>query len=198
MDTRPLLAGFVLAGAVLATPLAAQTTSATRTLPVTGSVPQVCALQPATLQPGDLVNINGVDGDTLRILELTDPQTLAAKAASATVSFAAVCNFPHRVTIESQNNGLWPTDGRMATPGTDFASALPYEARVDWADTSGTLYANAKVRALTDEQLTIDSAAAGNLILRFRMQQGASNVADNAPVLAGVYGDTIRIFLEPR
>lgn len=196
---RPaILAGAALAATTLASPLAAQSTTASRNLPVTGSVPQICAMQPAALQPGELVNINGVDGDTLRILELTDPQTLAAKAASATVSFATVCNFPHKVIVESQNNGLWPTDGRMATPGTDFASALPYEATVTWADTTSTLYANAKVRALTDQQLTVDNAAAGNLVLRFRMAQGASNVADNAPVLAGVYGDTIRIFLEPQ
>jgi len=100
--------------------------------------------------------------------------------------------------VESQNNGLWPTDGRMATPGTDFASALPYEAIVTWADTTGTLEANAKVRALTQTLLSVDSAAAGNLILRFKLAQGASNVADNAPVLAGVYGDTVRIYLEPR
>jgi len=198
MAPRGPLALFLLAGAAWAMPASAQTTTATKTMPVTGSVPQVCALQPATLQPGELVNINGVDGDTLRILELTDPQTLAAKAASATVSFAAVCNFPHRVVVESQNNGLWPTDGRMATPGTDFASALPYEAIVTWADTTGTLEANAKVRALTQTLLSVDSAAAGNLILRFKLAQGASNVADNAPVLAGVYGDTVRIYLEPR
>lgn len=192
------LAVFTALAVLSASPLVAQSATTSKSLPVLGNVPQVCALQPATLQPGDLININGGGGDTLRILQLTDPQTLAAKAASATISFAAACNLPHRLTIESQNNGLWPTDGRMSTPGTDFASALPYEATVSWANASGRLVADAKIRALNEERLTIDNPAAGNLVLRFRMNQGASNVAVNAPVLAGVYGDTIRIVLEPR
>lgn len=198
MRAQALLAALALGCGAIAAPALAQSVTASRTMPVTGSVPQVCAMQPASLQASELNNVNGTQGDTLRIVQLTDPQTLAAKAASATVAFSAVCNFPHKVTVESQNNGLWPTDGRLATPGTTFASALPYEASFTWADAAGTLLANAKTRALTSQGVTIDNPAEGDLVLHFNLRQGASNVADNAPVLAGAYGDTIRITMEPR
>lgn len=182
----------------LASPLAAQSTTAVRTMPVSGSVPQFCTMQPGKLQAGGLVNINGLDGDTLSILQLVDPQTLAAKAASASVSFESACNFPHQLRIESQNNGLWPTDGRMAAVDTGFAYALPYEASVSWADASGTLSTDAKVRTMAQQLVNVPSAASGDLIVRLQLQQGASNVGTNAPVLAGAYGDTLRIYLEPR
>ena len=41
-------------------------------------------------------------------------------------------------------------------------------------------------------------AVAGDLILRLQIDEGASNVEGSAPVIAGTYTDTIRIFLEPR
>lgn len=186
--------------ALAAVPAAAQTKVAARSLPVIGSTPQVCSMQRGQLQPGGLINVNGLDGDTLRILKLTDPQTLAARAASATISFAAFCNFPHQVRIESQNNGLWPTDGRISasTPGTGFAYALPYQARLTWGDTNGQLDANAKVRQIINQRVSVSGATAGDLLLRIEIAQGASNVTVNAPLLAGTYGDTLRIFLEPR
>ena len=195
---RPLLALAASALAFVASPALAQTTSATRTMPVVGNAPQVCALQRGQVQPGGLVNINGIDGDTLRILQLTDPQTLAAKAASATISFAGFCNFPHRVRIESTNNGLWPTDGRISSASGGFAYAVPYRASVAWGMTNGALSADATVRQINAGQWDVNQATAGNLTLRIEIQQGASNVEVNAPVLAGAYGDTLRIFLEPR
>ena len=197
-----LLASLAVLTAVAAQPVAAQSAAriSARTLPVIGNTPQVCAMQRGRIQGGALTNINGLDGDTLRILQLTDPQTLAARAASATISFEAFCNFPHRVRIESQNNGLWPTDGRISasTAGGNFAYALPYEARLTWGDTNGRLDANAKLRQITDERVDVGHATAGDLLLRIEIAQGASNTAVNAPLLAGAYGDTLRIFLEPR
>ncbi len=44
----------------------------------------------------------------------------------------------------------------------------------------------------------VNQPTAGDLQLRIEIQQGASNVEVNAPVLAGAYADTLRIFLEPR
>jgi len=46
--------------------------------------------------------------------------------------------------------------------------------------------------------VTIDRPGAGTLELRIEIQQGASNVRANAPVIAGYYGDTLRIVLEPQ
>jgi hypothetical protein len=197
---RPTLAAILAASAMLL-PGAAQAQLAQtvqRTMPVTGNAPQVCTIQPARLQAGGLVNFRGLDGDTLQIEELTDKRTLAAKPASATLSFAAVCNFPHRVRIESQNNGLWPTDGRMSTEAEGFAYALPYRAHLDWGSATGDFFADAKVRRLNEDRVSVDVPTAGDLSLRIEIESGASNVRTNAPVLAGVYGDTVRIFLEPR
>lgn len=177
---------------------AAQSEVAQRAMPVIGSAPQVCTLQRGTIGGAGLVNVQGLDGDTLRIEQFTDPQTLAAKAASATVTFAAVCNFPHRVRLESQNNGLWPTDGRRASTSPQFTFAVPYEASLQWGAVNGKLEANATVRQIIDRSYDLNGPLAGNLTLRIDVRPGASNVEINAPVMAGAYGDTLRIFLEPR
>jgi hypothetical protein len=195
-----LLATLAVLAVGVAQPVAAQTAApvSTRSLPVIGNTPQVCAMQRGQVQPGGLVNINGIDGDTLRILQLTDSQTLAAKAASATISFAGFCNFPHRVRIESSNNGLWPTDGRVSSASGGFAYAVPYRASLAWGTTNGALSADATVRQISVGQWDVNQPTAGDLTLRIEIQQGASNVEVNAPVLAGAYADTLRIFLEPR
>jgi hypothetical protein len=170
----------------------------TRTLTVTGNAPQVCTMQTGRIQTGSLNNVSGIEGDTLRIVELADPQTLAARASSATISFSAVCNYPHSLRIESQNNGLWPTDGRAGAAAGGFAYAVPYQARLQWGGASGALDANAKVRRISEQRLTIDDATAGDVQLRLDIADGASNLDQRAPLAAGAYGDTIRIFLEPR
>lgn len=184
--------------ALAAQPACAQSAVATQALPVTGSAPQICAIAEGYLQASQLVNFNGLSGDTLQITQLLDQQTLAARPASATLSFSAVCNYPHQIRIESQNNGLWPTDGRLAASAPGFASALPYDANVTWSDRSGTLRTDAIVRGSREQRITLDQAAAGTLTLRLAIAAGASNNGSNTPVLAGVYGDTLRIFLEPR
>lgn len=180
----------------------AQTSSAslvaTQAFPVTGNAPQVCAMQTGRIQTGSLNNVSGIDGDTLQIVELADPQTLAARASSATISFSAVCNYPHSLRIESQNNGLWPSDGRAGAAAAGFAYAVPYQARLQWGAASGALDANAKVRRVTEQRITVDNATAGDVQLRFDITDGASNLDLRSPLAAGAYGDTIRIFLEPR
>lgn len=182
----------------LAQSAAGQSVTAVRTLTVTGNAPQVCAMQTGRIQTGSLTNVSGIDGDTLRITELADPQTLAARASSATISFSAVCNYPHSLRIESQNNGLWPTDGRTGAGAGGFAYAVPYQARLQWGAASGALDANAKVRRISEQRLTVDDATAGDVQLRVDIADGASNLDQRAPLAAGAYGDTIRIFLEPR
>ncbi|WP_156135381.1 hypothetical protein [Novosphingobium malaysiense] len=186
------------AGGLIASPVAAQSSVASKTLPVTGSAPQVCTIQNPRLQSGSLVNVGGIDGNTVRILQFTDPQTLAARAASATVSFDAVCNFPHQLRIESENNGLWPTDGRISATASGFAYAVPYEASVSWDGTNSKLYTDGKVRRIAQQVTNIDEPAAGDLRVSLEIAEGASNVDVNAPLLAGAYADTLRIFLEPR
>lgn len=182
----------------LAAPAAGQSLTAVTDLPVTGNVPQVCALQRGQIQPGSAINVVGLDGDTLRIAQFVNPATLSVRAASATVKFDAVCNFAHALRIESVNNGLWNSDGRITQPPAGFAFAVPYTAQVSWGTANGQFTADAKARRLSDQTIAVESAAAGELNLRFEIAEGASNVEVAAPVVAGTYTDTLRIFLEPR
>ncbi len=184
--------------ALIAAPAAAQSLTVTTALPVTGSVPQVCAMQRGSIQSGSLVNIAGLDGDTLRIIQFVDPATLSVKAASATISFDAVCNFPHAVRIESSNNGLWPVDGRITQVPGGFAYAVPYTAQVTWGVANAQFSADAKTRRIAQQTINVEAPAAGQLNLRIEIAEGASNVVNRAPVIAGTYVDTVRIFLEPR
>lgn len=185
-------------GGLLSGTAAAQSNIASKALPVTGNAPDVCAIQNPRLQAGSQVNFTGIDGNTLQILQFTDPQTLAIRAARITVAFAAVCNFPHRLRIQSENNGLWPTDGRVSGGASGFSYAVPYQAQVTWDGTSSSLRTDGKVRQLVQQVVNIDEPAAGDISLSLDIAEGASNVAVNAPVLAGNYADTVRIFLEPR
>ena len=176
----------------------AQSATATQTLPITGQTPQVCTLQQGDLRTGELVNFRGADGDTLRVLELVDPRTLKAQSARASVFLSAVCNFPHRIRIESQDNGLWPIEGPVSPDRTDFATALPYQISYAWADRSGVLIADAKVRRAHEARADVDAPAVGEVRIDIELDAGASNTQLGAPVLAGNYADTLRIYLEPR
>lgn len=182
----------------VAAPAAAQSLTTVTDMPVTGSVPQVCAMQQGSIQSGSLVNVAGLDGDTLRIIQFVDPTTLSVKAASATISFDAVCNFPHAVRVESTNNGLWPVDGRITQVPGGFAFAVPYTAQVTWGIANAQFSADAKTRRIAQQTINVEAPAAGQLNLRIEIAEGASNVENRAPVIAGTYVDTVRIFLEPR
>jgi spore coat protein U-like protein len=195
MRTIPI---FILASLAVAAPALAQTSTAVRTLPVTGSVPQTCAMAEGKIAPGSLNNFAGLDGDTLRIIQFTDPATLQVRAASVTIRFDAVCNFPHEVRIESQNNGLWPIDQRVSDRPAGFAYAVPYSARVNWGPVDAHFDANAKVRSQNFQVVAVNDAVAGEFRLRIEIEDGASNVETRAPLVAGTYADTVRIFLEPR
>ena len=176
----------------------AQSATATQALPVTGQTPQVCTLQQGDLRTGELINFRGADGDTLRVLELVDPRTLKAQSARASVFLSAVCNFPHRIRIESQDNGLWPIEGPVSPDRPNFATALPYQVSYAWADRSGVLLADAKVRRAHESRADVDTPAAGDVRIDIELDAGASNTQLGAPVLAGNYADTLRIYLEPR
>ena len=195
MRTTLILTAAILG---LAAPAQAQSLTAVRDMPVTGNVPQICAMQRGQIQPGTANNVVGLDGDTLRIAQFVNPSTLSVKAASATVKFEAVCNFAHAVRIESANNGLWPNDARITQRPVGFAFAVPYSAQISWGPANNRFDADAKARHLTQQAFNVDTAVAGDLILRLQIDEGASNVEGSAPVIAGTYTDTIRIFLEPR
>jgi hypothetical protein len=177
---------------------AAQVAPVTRSVPVTASAPAICAMGEPVLAAGGQINFRGLNGNTLRIDRLVDPATLAAAAASVDVTFDAVCNYPHRIRVEAQNNGLWRTSERPPDPPPGFAYAVPYRATIDWGLEHGRLEADAKVRRIAERSIIVDRPTSGEINLRLEIEAGASNVQANAPLLAGFYGDTLRITLEPQ
>jgi hypothetical protein len=188
----------LLAASLLPAAAGAQTTSVTSPFTVNGNVPQTCTIGAPLLSAGRQINFRGLNGTTLQIDQLVDPTTLSTNAASVEVRFEAVCNLAHRLQVETQNNGLWPTSERAAVAPEGFGDAVPYRADLTWADRTLRLNADAGVRRIADNSVFVNGPAVGDILLRLEVDAGASNDRANAPLLAGIYGDTIRITLEPQ
>jgi hypothetical protein len=187
-------AAFLLVLAAVASPAFADGTVA-----VEGVVARRCAFDTAaaTLAPQAPNNVRALAGNNLEIDTLVDPATLAVRAANADLSFAAMCNVPHVVRIEAQNNGLFRASGATAAPA-GFANAVPYRARFTWGDQTKTLIADANTRRPREEIIDRPMATGGTLLMELDIQPGASNLAANAPLVSGNYGETFRVTLEPR
>jgi hypothetical protein len=186
-----------LAGAVLTIgggPAMAQSPS----FAVTGSAPEICVLGQPALFVGSVVNVRNLSGANFQIEQLVDQTTLSTRSASAKVTFEAICTFPHRVVLQSAANGLW----RNQTPGVarpgGFADAVPYSAVLNWGSASGALSADATSRGMKQQITPIADATVGTLTIDFAIIAGATNLAGNAPLLAGVYSDTLTVTLEPQ
>lgn len=183
-------------GVAVAAP--AQATSGFRgTVAVHGSVAQSCAIRsPELLTDTAPVNVASLNGETLLITQLVEASSLAVKATSFDVGFAASCNFAHQLNVETQNNGLWPETGPVSASG--FANAVPYVADVTWADNTAELKADALSKRIASVSLRVNSPTQGEIKIQFRIYPGASNAGSYAPLLAGNYHDTIRVTLEPQ
>ena len=155
-------------------------------------------MQNPTIAQGGLLNVRGINGTTLQIDELTDPATLATRAAVADVSFDAVCNYPHRIVLESQNNGLWRSAAGSNTVPNGFADGVPYSATLTWGETNRRFEADASSRRQSNVSITVDQATAGAILIHLEIQPGASNIRSNAPLVAGAYQDTLRVTVEPQ
>ncbi|MBB4098701.1 hypothetical protein [Sphingomonas kyeonggiensis] len=188
----------ILAIAVLLPlPAVAQTSSEVRPFDVTGQVPGTCTLGAPRLG-GAQANFRGINGNSLPIDQLVDGTTLSTRPASAEISFDAVCAFPHLLRVESQNNGLWRTGERSGVAPEGFGDAVPYRATLLWASQTLALFADARLRRMSEGTLYVGATATGTLQLNLVIDAGATNHRANAPLVAGTYGDTLRITLEPQ
>ena len=170
----------------------------TRDMVVRGRVPQVCALASPTLASGSLNNFRTLTGSSLEVDQLTDPVTLSTRAASARISFAAICNFAHQIVLESRNNGLWRSELGLTPAPTGFSDAVPYTATLEWGPINTSLDADASDRRIRDRTQAVDQPVAGDIVLRLDIQPGATNLQTNAPLVSGVYRDTLRLTVEPQ
>ena len=197
MTFNPLALVVAAAALAAASGACAQSTTSTSTFTVTGSAPKICAISPTTLTSTNMVNIDSLDGTTLKISQLTNTTTLSTLPASAEISFNAVCNYAHTITIQSQNNGLW-RDGSSQPLSNGFADAVPWTGRLQWGTLNRTFVAGAQNRQIVDFPFADASANAGVLLLDISIQAGSTNSVANGPLLAGNYQDTIYVTLEPQ
>ncbi|CAM3095929.1 Secreted protein [Sphingomonas antarctica] len=169
------------------------------TVAIEGVVVQRCAFDTAAprLAPQAPNNVRALAGNNLEIDTLVDPATLAVRAANADLSFAAMCNVPHIIRIEAQNNGLFRSAGSTAAP-SGFANAVPYRARFTWGDQTRTLFADANTRRPREEIIDRPLPTGGTLLMQLDIQPGASNLTANAPLVSGNYAETFRVTIEPR
>ncbi|MND52769.1 hypothetical protein D3C80_437910 [compost metagenome] len=165
---------------------------------VTGSAPQVCALGDVTFGGGAAVNVSSVTPGSIRINQLTDPATLSTNAASAEMSFPAVCTVAHRVRVQSLNNGLWRSQASGVNAASGFANAVPYTVGVQWGESNSRFEVNAASRGAREQSILQGQPAAGDLTLTVSITEGASNLRTDAPLMAGVYADTLVVTLEPQ
>ena len=165
---------------------------------VQGYAPQICAIQAGQVAEGSPVNFLGLNGTTLQIDRLVDPTTLATRGASVEVDFPAICSYPHRITLESQNNGLWRRSAGVGTAPVNFADGVPYTAQIEWSDVNRRLEADTTTRTTRTLTSSVDQAAEGFVKLRLSILPGASNLRNGSPLVAGVYEDTLRVTVEPQ
>lgn len=164
---------------------------------VTGSAPQVCALGAARFGDGTAINVSSLTPSALQIDQLVDPTTLSTNAATARFSFPAVCTLPHRVRVQSLNNGLWRSQAAGLDAASGFANAVPYTVALEWGDAEGRFEVNASARGAREQSLS-HNVAAGDLTLTLSIDEGASNLRADAPLMAGAYADTLVVTLEPQ
>ncbi len=162
----------------------------------TGQASQICLIGSPKVQIGSSVNLAAVNGQTINIANLADSQTLSTKATSFDIDFNALCNFSHAVQLSSDRGGLW----RLATGqvATAFADGVPYHATLEWAGASTTLEATAVSVTPRSDVLNINTPAGGALIVQFRVDSGATDKGQGAPLAAGIYQDTITVTLGPQ
>jgi len=158
-----------------------------------GSADQLCTLAAPQVNVGGANNIGSVAGSTVSIADLSDDQTLSTRATDFDVSFAAMCNFDHRVTLSSDRGGLWLQG--VAAPPAGFADAVPYQASLVWADGSQILQANAASEGEIDSALDVNRPAYGDIVIHVHVDQGATNAGSGAPLVAGAYEDILRVTL---
>ncbi|MBX9813091.1 MAG: hypothetical protein A4S12_09060 [Proteobacteria bacterium SG_bin5] len=187
-----------LAALTIAGTAHAQSDSNTQTVSIGGSADRICTLGQPQLVAGDVLNFLNQSGGSLQVQTLADPVTLTTRAARVGVTLDAVCNYPHQLRFETANNGLFSTNQNPLAAPTGFGAAVPYTVDAQWNGTSATFFANALLRQRREQVLITGGAFAGAVTLRFTIAAGATNAEANSPLVAGPYGDFVRIWLEPQ
>lgn len=198
MTLRPVITvclATVLLGLV-ATAASAQQGIAAAGADVNGNIPRFCALgEPTIDQSGPRQNIRTVNSSVVAVDSLADPATLTTQAANISLNLPTVCNTAHRITLASDNNGLWREPAVGPEPA-GFSGSVPYVLQMNWAGQRTELNAEAQSRSIIEQIAIVDRPTVGDLGLTFSITAGATGQMTNAPLLAGIYRDTVRLTVE--
>ena len=183
--------GFLIGALGIAMPAAAQEVS---TVTVVGSAEDQCVLGQPELGTGPVENFNSPSGAVFVVSQLTDPVTLTTRGAQLSLELEAMCNGPHRLTVASENAGLWRTGVSIGASG--FGSAVPYRVQLGWAAENRNLIAEAASRQAVDGELLVGRPNAGDVLLDFIIDAGATNAGTGAPLLSGTYSDVLTVTVD--
>lgn len=184
MRARLLFAAFLSA---LATPALAQDGAVGRaSLDMVGYAPSACLISGAPRGTGAnaVLDAVGARQADIRIVELVDPTTGQARAASISLALPVICNVNHQVIVRTQNGGLARDDrsgGGQAAPG--FREAVPYGVTARWAGVVAGGQSGAPF------ELIAPGAAAGDLAIDIDIPAGG------VPLVAGAYSDQLVVEL---
>ena len=166
-------------------PAAAQVVdTASQRLELAGDAPPACALDAPSVTGAVNARFSASSTSTgqIAITELVDPQTANSRAASINLSFPAVCNASHRVSVRSGNGGLLRAGGNPANRagGGNFGEFLTYAVGLEWA--GATLSRDSDAGTL---QVDAGRPATGEIVVK------VNTPGDGGPLIAGQYSDSI-------
>lgn len=150
-----------------------------------GEAPAACLLRSPVASNAINASLESATANSaeIRIVQLANPQTAQAQAASIDLALPVVCNSAHRLTIRSLNGGLLRDGGTARAPGPadGLGEFVSYQLAARWAGTE------ISVESAVTNVILIDSASAavGDVQLRVAVSAGGS------ALIAGRYADAV-------
>lgn len=204
---KKLLTGVAAVATLIAGPALADPND-NQTITINGTSPNVCLLQSgasasavtnATLGATDITNT------LVTVNQLADATNADLIATSITLTFSAMCNGVHTVTLNSLNGGLLNanrgTNAPVATSG-NFIRKVGYTAGYTWAGATATAAqgfqfvndigagaAGPDATPATSAANTLAGSNDGNLVLTI------SFPGNGTPVVEGAYNDVLTFTL---
>lgn len=200
---KKIIAALGVATSIFAGPVLAQTT-ASNAISVGGTAVDVCLIRTAptvgALTNATLSNL-GAGAGTIAIDTLANTTDATLNAASIQLTFPAMCNNTHRVSVTSAQGGLQnasAVENTVMSGSANFIRKVGYTVGYTWAGStggglalstnSGTGGSGPTAGSTTSTPLQISGANDGNLVMTIAVAAVA-----NTPVVAGSYTDTLTL-----
>jgi hypothetical protein len=159
--------------------------NATGQVQVGGAAPRVCRINaPTTVRAANAeFTPSSVNGGQVTIARLINPVTGVAQSSQISLTFDAVCNVAHAMTIRSTTGALSRDDGVVAG---SFASRVTYSVAARWAGQSASQTFTGTPGQIS---MPVEDGAAGSLELDLQTTAGT------APLATGRYSDALIVEL---